>query len=81
MKKIIITEVSTIKYSQWYRNSRPALYSEFGKSILAIDKVSYTVKRAFKTTEVRESISFCIKNECIHQFCDSVFYGETELLK
>jgi len=81
MKKIIITEVSTTKYSQWYRKRHPELYSEFGKSILAIDKVSFKVQGVFKTTEVRESISFCIQNGCIHQFCDAVFYGETELLR
>lgn len=81
MKKIIITEVSTTKYSQWYRQQHLELYSKFGKSILAIDKVSFKVQGIFKTTEVRESISFCIQNGCIHQFCDVVFYGETELLR
>ena len=78
MEKIKVIQIKD-GYRQWYKDKRPDLYSKYGKSILAIDGRTRKIVKVFKPTEITESINFCVTNHYIHQHCDSVFYGVTEI--
>ena len=77
--KIKLSPITEDGYRDWYIGKRTQLYAKYGKSILAIDRGTHRIKRVFKYSEINESLVFCTKNHLVHQVCDSVFYGETEV--
>lgn len=72
-----IEDLNRYNFRQWYRANQPELYKKYGKCILCIDRKTKEIKKIYNTSQLNESVHYCINNDLVNQLCDETFYGET----